>query len=61
MAKAMKLVLHEDLQLLLPQHFLIGHARATIAAEANTSTMTEAHPRKRWEFVQRIVDQVWKR
>eukprot|EP00117_Sycon_ciliatum_P022619 scpid12577/ scgid5257/ len=51
----------EDLQPLTPQHFLVGHANSTMAAEVNITTETQVHPRKRWEVVQRIIDDVWKR
>ncbi|XP_065185956.1 uncharacterized protein LOC135816784 [Sycon ciliatum] len=50
-----------DLRPLTPQHFLVGHADTTLAAELGVQPADTVHPRRRWMYVQRIVAEVWAR
>jgi len=51
----------DDLQPLTPQHFLVGHADSSVPAEVKINADQQVHPRRRWEYVQRMVAEVWKR
>ncbi|XP_065175170.1 uncharacterized protein LOC135805100 [Sycon ciliatum] len=50
-----------DLRPLTPQHFLVGHADTTLAAELGVQPADTVHPRRRWMYVPRIVVEVWAR
>lgn len=50
-----------DLQILTPAHFLIGQSIAAIPERDLTSKLTPINYVKRYEYVQRLMQHVWRR
>ena len=50
-----------DEDALTPNHFLVGRMDPPMAKERVAAEQEVAHPRRRWETVQRLLTDVWKR
>ena len=46
---------------LTPAHFLIGRMAGVTALEASMEELERAHPRRRWQVIQVLARQIWKR
>ena len=50
----------QDLEALTPLHFMVGHVNTPLPVEEQADRK-KAHPRRRWEVLQHVMKDVWRR